>query len=52
MFGAFAMILFQRRSSTRSSPLLHFLPQLDTASLGGLRVSKMPADVLQCVRTF
>ena len=52
MFGAFAMILFQRRSSTRLSPSLHFLPQLDTANLGGLRVSKMPADVLQYVRTF
>ncbi len=52
MFAAFAMIPFQSRSWTRLSPLLHFLPQWDTANLGGLRVSKMPADVLQCVRTF
>ena len=52
MYAAFATILFQSRSSTRLSALLHFLPQLDTANLGGLRVSKMPADVPQCVRTF
>src|SRR5947209_29205 len=52
MFAAFATTPFQSRSSTRLSPLLHCLPQLDTANLGGLHASKMPADVPQCVRTF